>query len=96
MYAFHVFLSVMDSFFFPFLCNQKKSNVPQTEHGRPSHTHTDSDVAWLWAAALTRCLSLTVSLSQEGGSLMDSSGALRLPLYTAWLELNQKEVTSDL
>ncbi|XP_033930567.1 cadherin EGF LAG seven-pass G-type receptor 1 isoform X1 [Pseudochaenichthys georgianus] len=29
--------------------------------------------------------------NKEGGSLMDSSGALRLPLYTAWLELNQKE-----
>lgn len=42
------------------------------------------------------CFSLTVSLSQEGGSLVDSSGALRLPFYTAWLELNQKEVTSDL
>ncbi|XP_075907847.1 cadherin EGF LAG seven-pass G-type receptor 1 isoform X3 [Nelusetta ayraudi] len=27
----------------------------------------------------------------EGGSLVDSSGVLRLPLYTAWLELNQKE-----
>lgn len=57
---------------------------------------THSDVAWLWAAGLMRCLSLTVSLSQEGGSLVDSSGVLRLPLYTAWLELNQKEVTSDL
>ncbi len=61
-----------------------------------THTHTHSDVAWLWAAGLTRCLSLTVFLSQEGGSLVDSSGAVRLPLYTAWLELNQKEVTSDL
>ncbi|XP_034019490.1 cadherin EGF LAG seven-pass G-type receptor 1 isoform X2 [Thalassophryne amazonica] len=29
--------------------------------------------------------------NKDGGSLMDSSGALRLPLYTAWLELNQKE-----
>ncbi|KAE8281530.1 Cadherin EGF LAG seven-pass G-type receptor 1 Precursor [Larimichthys crocea] len=29
--------------------------------------------------------------NKEGGSLVDSSGVLRLPLYTAWLELNQKE-----
>lgn len=57
---------------------------------------THSDVAWLWAAGLTRCLFLMVSLSQEGVSLVDSSGAVRLPLYTAWLELYQKEVTSDL
>lgn len=48
------------------------------------------------AVCVCVCLSLTVSLSQEGGSLVDSSGALRFPLYTAWLELNQKEVTSDL
>lgn len=59
-------------------------------------TLTHSDVACLWAADLTRCLSLTVSLSQERGSLVDSSGVLQLPLYIAWLELNQKEVTSDL
>lgn len=37
-----------------------------------------------------------VSLSQEGGSLVDSRGVLRLPLYTAWLELYQKEVNFDL
>lgn len=53
-------------------------------------------MALLWAAGLMRSLSLTVSLSQGGGSLVDSTGALRLPLYTVWLELNQKEVTSDL
>lgn len=53
-------------------------------------------MSWLWVTGLTWCLSLMVSLSQEGGSLMDSSGVLLLPLYTAWLELNQKEVTSDL
>lgn len=41
-------------------------------------------------------LSFMVFLSQEGGSLVDSSGGLRVPLYTAWLELDQKEVTSDL
>lgn len=70
--------------------------VEYIQHPAHTHTHSDSDVAWLWAAALTRCLSLTVSLYQEGGSLMDSSGALRLPLYTTWLELNQKEVTFDL
>ncbi|CAB1440354.1 unnamed protein product, partial [Pleuronectes platessa] len=29
--------------------------------------------------------------NKEGGSLVDSSGALRLPFFTAWLELNQKE-----
>ncbi|XP_061523757.1 cadherin EGF LAG seven-pass G-type receptor 1 isoform X2 [Phycodurus eques] len=29
--------------------------------------------------------------NKEGGSLVDSSGLLRLPLYTAWLELLQKE-----
>uniref|UniRef100_A0A8D3BBJ4 Cadherin EGF LAG seven-pass G-type receptor 1 n=1 Tax=Scophthalmus maximus TaxID=52904 RepID=A0A8D3BBJ4_SCOMX len=29
--------------------------------------------------------------NKGGGSLVDSSGALRFPLYTAWLELNQKE-----
>ncbi|TNN70475.1 Cadherin EGF LAG seven-pass G-type receptor 1 [Liparis tanakae] len=34
--------------------------------------------------------------NKGGGSLVDSTGALRLPLYTVWLELNQKEVTSDL
>lgn len=58
--------------------------------------HTGSNVAWLWTTGLIRCLSLTVSLSQEGGSLVDSRGVLRLPLYTAWLELYQKEVTFDL
>lgn len=62
-----------------------------------THRHTpDSDMARLWAAGLMQCLSLTVSLYQGGGSLVDSSGALLLPLFTAWLELNQKEVTSDL
>lgn len=59
-------------------------------------SHAGSDAAWLWATGLIRCLSLTVSLSQEGGSLVDSHGVLRLPLYTAWLELFQKEVTFDL
>ncbi|XP_056280679.1 cadherin EGF LAG seven-pass G-type receptor 1 isoform X1 [Pseudoliparis swirei] len=29
--------------------------------------------------------------NKGGGSLVDSTGALRLPLYTVWLELNQKE-----
>ncbi|KAM9328068.1 LOW QUALITY PROTEIN: cadherin EGF LAG seven-pass G-type receptor 1 [Pholidichthys leucotaenia] len=29
--------------------------------------------------------------NKDGGSLVDSSGALLLPLYTAWLELTQKE-----
>ncbi|KAK7902003.1 hypothetical protein WMY93_018772 [Mugilogobius chulae] len=29
--------------------------------------------------------------NKDGGSLVDSSGALRLPFYTAWLELYQKE-----
>ncbi|KAF7228987.1 transcript variant X3 [Nothobranchius furzeri] len=29
--------------------------------------------------------------NKEGGSLVDSSGGLRVPLYTAWLELDQKE-----
>ncbi|XP_074482164.1 cadherin EGF LAG seven-pass G-type receptor 1 isoform X2 [Sebastes fasciatus] len=29
--------------------------------------------------------------NKDGGSLVDSSGALRFPLFTAWLELNQKE-----
>ncbi|XP_049616876.1 cadherin EGF LAG seven-pass G-type receptor 1 isoform X5 [Syngnathus scovelli] len=29
--------------------------------------------------------------NKDGGSLVDSSGLLRLPLYTAWLELTQKE-----
>uniref|UniRef100_A0A3Q4I0J7 Cadherin EGF LAG seven-pass G-type receptor 1a n=1 Tax=Neolamprologus brichardi TaxID=32507 RepID=A0A3Q4I0J7_NEOBR len=29
--------------------------------------------------------------NKDGWSLVDSSGALRLPLYTAWLELNKKE-----
>nr|XP_057933071.1 cadherin EGF LAG seven-pass G-type receptor 1 isoform X1 [Doryrhamphus excisus] len=29
--------------------------------------------------------------NRDGGSLVDSSGLLRLPLYTAWLELAQKE-----
>lgn len=57
---------------------------------------TIKHLARLWAAGLTRCLSLTVFFSQEGGSLVDSTGVLRLPLYTAWLELNQKEVTLDL
>lgn len=59
-------------------------------------SHAGSDVAWPWVTGLIRCLSLTVSLSQEGGSLVDPRGVLRLPLYTAWLELYQKEVTFDL
>ncbi|KAM4712410.1 cadherin EGF LAG seven-pass G-type receptor 1 isoform 2-T2 [Anableps anableps] len=29
--------------------------------------------------------------NKEGGGLVDSSGGLRVPLYTAWLELDQKE-----
>ncbi|CAL8339093.1 unnamed protein product [Arctogadus glacialis] len=29
--------------------------------------------------------------NKDGGSLLDSTGALRLPLYSAWLELYQKE-----
>ncbi|KAM4569520.1 cadherin EGF LAG seven-pass G-type receptor 1 isoform 2-T2 [Odontesthes bonariensis] len=29
--------------------------------------------------------------NKDGGSLVDSSGGLRVPLYTAWLELDQKE-----
>ncbi|XP_023807886.1 cadherin EGF LAG seven-pass G-type receptor 1 isoform X2 [Oryzias latipes] len=29
--------------------------------------------------------------NKDGGSLVDSSGSLRVPLYTAWLELFQKE-----
>ncbi|XP_053719186.1 cadherin EGF LAG seven-pass G-type receptor 1 isoform X1 [Synchiropus splendidus] len=29
--------------------------------------------------------------NKDGGSLVDSSGVLRFPLYTAWLELNLKE-----
>lgn len=41
-------------------------------------------------------LSLMVSLSQEGWGLVDSRGGLRVPLFTAWLELIQKEVTFDL
>lgn len=44
----------------------------------------------------TVSLSFMVFLSQEGGGLVDSSGGLRVPFYTAWLELVQKEVTSDL
>lgn len=73
-------------------------------HWRVSQPHTSmhtvdaSDVALGFVGCRSNAvsLSLTVSLSQDGGSLVDSSGALRLPLYTAWLELNQKEVTSDL
>lgn len=65
---------------------------PQT---MPEDQH-NTQVARLWTTGLIRCLSLTVSLSQEGGSLVDSRGVLRLPLYTAWLELYQKEVTFDL
>lgn len=46
---------------------------------------------------LTRRFSLTVCLYQEGGGcLVDSSGVLWFPLYTAWLELNLKEVTFGL
>lgn len=78
-----------------FLCTVSDVNL-KFPPKLPSHDSPSRHKHCLWAAGLTRCLSLTVFFSQEGGSLVDSTGVLRLPFYTAWLELNQKEVTLDL